>query len=65
MSDKGLNFVGQIFDRDGKLKTCKCLKDEFPKTKKLKLFQIIDALSKQWREIEATHDDNLSNVYFC
>ena len=26
---KGLNFVGQLFDRDGELKTCKCLKDIF------------------------------------
>ena len=60
-----MSGLGQIFDRDGKLKTCECLKDEFPLTsnKKFKLFQIIHALLKQWREIVATYDDNLSNVF--
>ena len=65
LSDKGLNFVGQLFDRDGKLKTCECLKDEFSLTnnEKFKLFQIIHALPKLWREIVATYDGNLSNVF--
>ena len=41
-SDKCLNFVGQHFDRDGKLK------DEFSltNTEKFDLFQIIHALPK-------------------
>ena len=65
MSDKGLSFVGQLFDRDGKLETCECLKDEFSLTNndKFKLFQIFHALSKQWREIVATYDGNLINVF--
>ena len=28
-SDKGLHFVTQLFDKDGKLKTCEYLKDKF------------------------------------
>ena len=32
LSNKGLNFFGQLFDRDRKLKTCECLKDEFSLT---------------------------------
>ena len=65
LSDKGLNFDGQLFDRDGKLKTCECPKDKFSLTnsEKFKLFQIIDVLPKQWREIEATYDGNLCNVF--
>ena len=53
LSDKGLNFVGQLFDRDGKLKTCDSLKAEFflTNTEKFKLFQLIHALPKQWREM--------------
>ena len=64
-SDKGLNFVRQLFDRYGKLKTCECLKSEFSlkNTEKFKLFQIIYALPKQWREIVAKYDENLSNVF--
>ena len=40
LSDKGLNFVCQFFDRDEKLKTCECLKDELSLTnrEKFKLF---------------------------
>ena len=34
---KGLNFVGQVFGRDGKLKICECLKDEFSLTNNEKL----------------------------
>ena len=66
LSDKGLNFVGQLFDRDEKLKTCESLKDELSLTnsKKFKLFQIIHVLPKQWREIIATYGGNLSN-FFC
>ena len=49
--NKGLSFVGQLYDRDMKLKTIECLKDELSLTnsEKLKLFQIIHALPKQWR----------------
>ena len=67
LSDKSLNFVGQLFDRDGQLKTCECLKDEFSltNTEQIKLFQIIHAFPKQWREIVATYDGNLSNVFFA
>ena len=65
MSDKGVNFVAQLFDRDGKLKTCECLKDELSLTnsEKFKLFQIIHALPKHLREIVATYDGDLSNVF--
>ena len=53
LSDKGLNFVGQLFDRDGKLETCECLKDEFSLTNKdkFKLFQIFHALPKQFHAL--------------
>ena len=66
MSDKGLNFVGQLFNIDGKLKTCERLKDELSLTysKKFKLFQVIHGLRKQWREIVATYHGNLSNAFF-
>ena len=48
-----------------KLKTCDYLKNEFSLTnnEKLQLFQIVHALPKQWREIVATYDGNLSNVF--
>ena len=67
MSDKGLNFVGKLFDRDGKLKTCECLKDELSLTNNetFNLFQIIHALPKKWREIIAAYDGKLSNVFFA
>ena len=32
LSDKGLNFVGKLFNRHRKLKTCDCLKEEFSLT---------------------------------
>ena len=65
MFGKGLNFVGQLFDRDGKLKTCECLKDELflTNSEKFKLFQIVQTLPKQWREIIATYDGDLSNAF--
>ena len=65
LSDKGLNFFGQLFDRDGKLKTCESLKDELSLTKreKFKLFQRIHALPKH--ETVATCNGNLSNVFFA
>ena len=65
MSDTGLNFFGQLLVRDGKLKTCECLKDEVSLTnsEKSKLFQVIHALPKRLREIVATYDGNLSNVF--
>ena len=49
LSENGLNFIDQLFDRDGKLKTFECLKDEFSLTnnEKFKLFQIIHDLAKQ------------------
>ena len=49
LSNKGLHFVGQLFNRDGKLKTCECLKNDFllRNTEKLKLFQITHPLRKQ------------------
>ena len=64
-SAKGLNFVGELFDRDGKRTTCQSPKDKFSWTnnEKLKLFQIIHALPKHWRETEATYDGNLCNVF--
>ena len=67
LSNKGLNFVGELFDQDGKLETCECLKDEFFLTnnEKFKLFQIIHALLKQWCEIVASYVGNLSNVFFA
>ena len=65
LSDKGLNLTGQLFDRNGKLKTCECLKDELllKNSEKFKLFQAIHALPKQWREIVASDDGNLSNLF--
>ena len=65
MSDKYLNFVGQLFDRGTKLTTCECLKDELSlrNSKKFELFQVIHALPKQWHEIVATYDGDLSNVF--
>ena len=65
LSDKGLNFVGLLFNRDGKLKICECLKDELSLTKseELILFQMILALPKQWREIVATYDGNLNDAF--
>ena len=65
MSYTGLNSFGQLLVRDGKLKTCECLKDEVSLTnsEKSKLFQVIHALPKRLREIVATYDGNLSNVF--
>ena len=65
LSDKGFNFVDQLFDRDRKLKTCECLNDELSlaNSKKFKLFQIIHAFrSSGGKSFVATYD-NLSNVF--
>ena len=48
LSDEGLNFVGQVFDSDGKLKTYECLKDELflTNSEKFKMFPVIHASPK-------------------
>ena len=52
LSNRNLNFIGQLFDTDGKLKTWECVKHQFL-LKSNMLFQyrqIIHALPQHWED---------------
>ena len=53
LSDKNLNFIGQLFNDNGNIKPWKDLKIEFhlKDTHKIYWLQIIDALPKTWKDI--------------
>ena len=53
LSDKNLNFIGQLFDDNGNIKPSKDLKIKFQLKDVLRIysFQVIDALPKTWKDI--------------
>ena len=63
-SKNGINFVGQLFDSDGNLQCWEFLKEKylFLKNRKLKWFQLIHALSREWKKATSMHDGSLKNL---
>ena len=51
-SNRSLNFVGQLFDSDGKLKSWECVKHQFllKDNMRFEYRQIIHALPQRWKE---------------
>ena len=49
-SNRNLNFVGQLFDTDGKLKSWDCVKRQFLLKIQFQYQQIIHDLPQQWKE---------------
>ena len=65
-SDNNLNFVGQLFNSDGSLKSWDFLKTEFFLTEKLKFqwMQLIHALPKPWREgLKLIEGNEINNLF--
>ena len=63
-SDKNLNFIGQLFNDNGKIKPWEDIKIEFhlKDTKKIYWLQIIDALPKSWKDIILKDKGNAKNL---
>ena len=64
-SNRNLNFVGQLFDTDGKLKSWECIKHQFllKKNMQFQYRQIIHALPQHWKETTKHFAGNLNNLY--
>ena len=63
-SKNGINFVRQLFDSDGKLRCWESLKEKnlLSQNMKLKWFQLIHALPREWKEAISMHDARLENL---
>ena len=62
-SNKGINFVGQLFDSDGKLHCWEFLKKYLlSQNMKSKWFQLIHALPREWKEAISIHNGSLENL---
>ena len=64
-SNRNLNFVGQLFDTDGKLKPWECVKHQFllKNNMQFQYRQIIHALPQHWKETIKPFAGNLNNLY--
>ena len=64
-SNSNLNFVGQLFDTDGKLKSWDCIKHQFSLKNHMhfEYMQIIHALPQHWKESINNFARNLNNLY--
>ena len=64
-SNRNLNFVGQLFDTDGKLKPWESVKQQFflKNNMQFQYQQIIHALPQHWKEIIKQFAGNLNNLY--
>ena len=64
-SNRNLNFVGQLFDTDGKLKPWESVKQQFfhKHNMQFQYRQIIYALPQHWKEIIKQFAGNLNNIY--
>ena len=64
-SNRNLNFVGQLFDTDGKLKPWESVKQQFflKSNMQFQYRQIIHALPQHWKEIIKQFAGNLNNLY--
>ena len=60
-----INFVGQLFDSDGKLHCWEFLKETylFSQNMKFKWFQLIRILPREWKEDISIHDESLENLF--
>ena len=63
--NRNLNFVGQLFDTDGKLKSWDCVKHQIflKNNKQFQYRQIIHALPQHWKETIKQFAGNLNNLY--
>ena len=63
-SDKNLNFIGQLFNDNGKIEPWEDIEIEFhlQDTKKIYWLQIIDALPKSWKDIILKDKGNAKNL---
>ena len=63
-SKNGINFVGQLFDSDGKLHCWEFLKEKYllSQNMKFKWFQLTHALPREWKEAISMHDGSLENL---
>ena len=64
-SNSNLNFVGQLFDTDGKLKSWECIKHQFSLKNNMQFqyLQIMHALPQHWKESINNFAGNLNNLY--
>ena len=64
-SSRNLNFVGQIFDNDEKLKSWKCIKYQLhlKNNMQFQYLQIIHALPQHWKVTMKHFAKNLNNLY--
>ena len=64
-SNRNLNFVGQLFHTDGKLKSWDCVKHQFllKNNMQFQYWQIILALPQHWKETMKQYAGNLNNLY--
>ena len=58
-SNSNLNFIGQLFDTDGKLKSWGCIKHQFSLKNNL---EIIHAVPQHWKESINNFAGNLNNL---
>ena len=65
-SKNGINFVGQLFDTDRNPHCWEFLKVKYPfsQNMKLKWFQLMHALRKEWKEAISMHHGSLENLFF-
>ena len=63
-SKNGINFVGQLFDSDGKLHCWEFLKEKYllSQNMKFKWFQLTHALPREWKKAISMHDGRLENL---
>ena len=64
LSDKNLNFIGQLFNDNGNMKPWEDIKIEFhlKDTQKIYWLQIIDALPKSWKDIILKNKGNAKKL---
>ena len=64
IAENGLNFVGQLFDGNGKLISWEVLKTQFNllDRNKFQWLQIIHAIPIEWKNSLSTFEGNLKNV---
>ena len=59
-----INFIGELFYSDGKLHCWEFLKEKYLLSQNMKLnwFQLIQVLTREWKEAIPIHDGNLVNL---
>ena len=65
LSNRKLNFIGQFFDTDSKLKSWDCVKHQFllKNNMQFQYRQIIHAFPQHWKETIKQRAGNLNNLY--